>query len=224
MAYGSGKLVFYMRWCFGDPVEYPKELILQLCQLSRAEKVETVWSLFGEMRWLSEEGRQDIIYFLESPTTGWIRRRSKVDIEVISLEGGKEAGFQELGENVPIEKVTEFWEKGKCLWIDLGICPMSERMREAIEKGIPAEVREFFAPGFDGMNFTIGYHDLVGEGPGGPRYLGIVFLSIAFSSIGVPKDWELFEGLVFELEEVQEIKRELEEVVGPLEQIVFWSF
>jgi len=222
--YGRGELVFYTRWCFGDPVEGPKELILQLCQLSGVERVETVWSLFGKMRWLSEEGRQDIIYFLESPATGWIRRRREVDIEVIPLSGGEEAGFEELGSNMPIEKIPEFWDKGKCLWINLGIhSPMSKRMFEAVEKGIPTDVRGFFVPGFDGMNFTIGYHDLYGDGPGGPRYLGIVFLSIAFPGIGVAKDWYAFEELVFELEEVENIRRELEEVTGPLEQTVLWD-
>jgi hypothetical protein len=49
------------------------------------------------------------------------------------------------------------------------------------------------------------------------------FLSIAFPGIGVAEDWYAFEELVFELEEVQDIKRELEEVTGPLEQTVLWD-
>ena len=100
---------------------------------------------------------------------------------------------------------------------------MSKRTCEAVEKGIPTDVRGVFVPGFDGMNFTIGYHDLYGAGPGGPRYLGIVFLSIAFPGIGVAKDWYAFEEIVFELEEVENIRRELEEVTGSLEKTVLWD-
>lgn len=207
-----GELVFYTRWRIPDP----KEWILHLCQLSGAQKAETVWLLHGKWRWLSEESRKEIIHFLESPP-GWVRRLKGTTIEIV------EDYPPELGSDLPIEKLPEFWQEGRCLWIDLGICPLSHKIYEAVKKFISPEIRDYFIPGHYGMNFTIGYHELGGDGPEGIRHLGIVFLSISFSGIGVAKDWIAFEEQVFELEEVQAVKRELEEVTCPLEQTVLWS-
>lgn len=207
-----GELVFYTRWRTPDP----KEWILHLCQLSGVQKAETVWLLYGEQRWLSEETREEIIHILES-RPDWVRRPKGATVEVVKED------YQELGRNLPIEKLPEFWQEGKCLWIALGICPLSGKIYEAVEKFISPEIRGYFIPGHDGMNFTIGYHELYGNGPEGIRHLGIVFLSISFSGIGVAKDWIAFEEQVFELEKVQEVKRELEEVTCSLEQTILWS-
>lgn len=198
----------------------PKEWILRICQITGAKEARWVDFLEEGERWLSESDDYWIFLAIERGETGWIRNPHDL-IEVVPYS-------PPLGENVPIEKVPEFYEEGKCLHIAISAinCPLCKKISEAVQKSVPSEIRDYCAPGLNGVSISIGYHDLWGDTPTGPVYFGQVFCSINIISVGIPVPGkaEIFEEMIFNLPEVKEVKSQFEEITGPLEQCVFLSF
>lgn len=96
------------------------------------------------------------------------------------------------------------------------------RIWQAIETSIPESIRDRFAPG--GFLIRAGWHDIFETTEHEEGHLfGRAFLSISFFSYGTPNDWKECRRMILENPEVQAVKRELEEIAGPLEQCVYWS-
>jgi len=114
-----GQLVFYT---LHEP-ENPEEWILHLCRLSGVESVKWVSYLEEEERWylwnLEELDFNEII-------------ESEVIIEVVGM-------LPLLAKNISIEKVAKFYNYKECLYISIGICPLSDKIYEAMSK-IPEEL------------------------------------------------------------------------------------
>lgn len=91
--------------------------------------------------------------------------------------------------------------------------------------GIPGPgVIGYFIPGQQRMSFTISYHHgITGNTSRRTEDIEDIYCSISFFNIGCPIDWKAFEEIVFEVPEGQAIKRELEMIIGPLEQFIGWS-
>jgi hypothetical protein len=120
------------------------------------------------------------------------------------------------------ENLPQFYREGLSLWASLDSSPLARRVAESIAGEISESIRGSFIP--NDLNVTIGYHDLCdfAEHEDGFR-IARPFLSLKFFSYGTPFHWQAFRAAVFEIPEVQVVRREFESVVGPLEQCVFWS-
>jgi hypothetical protein len=113
---------------------------------------------------------------------------------------------------------------GRSLTADLAKSPLADRMWDAVYHGIPEHVRGAYGFCPDSLFITIGFHDLgeFAEHEDG-LYIARPFLSIRFWGQRTPSDWQSFRERVFQLPEVQAIRRDLEAATGPLQQCVFWS-
>jgi len=97
------------------------------------------------------------------------------------------------------------------------------RIGRAVEARIPEDIRGDYAP-WDPF-VQIGWHDLweCAEHDDG-LFIARAFLSIGFFGYSTPNNWPAFRKAVFQLPEVQEIKVDLERVIGqPLEEVVYWN-
>lgn len=218
-----------------------------MCQISGAQYAEFVTYLKDPYRWFVSFSEQDmeileeffkrlgekltiIIETVEEsehldekvPNTEIVEESELLDegAPIIEIVNGREY----LCKNVPIENVPDFYNEENCLWVNLGICPLSTYLHESVLKGIPEEIRSYFAPGQQGMSIYIGHHDLFGNVKDeSVDYVATSFCSISFDSYGCPKDWNIYRAILFSLPEVHEVKQKLEAIVGPLEQCVIWS-
>jgi hypothetical protein len=93
---------------------------------------------------------------------------------------------------------------------------------DSINKSIPENIRGNFLP--TEVSIKVGYHDLYEYAENDDGHLfGRPFLSVRFFGYSTPNDWDGFREMVFKLPEVQTLKKELEQILGPLEQCVYWD-
>jgi hypothetical protein len=99
---------------------------------------------------------------------------------------------------------------------------MGKRIMEAVEAGIPQGVRNNFLP--SDLIVWAGEHLLWEDAENEEGVLiARPYLSVKFFGYGTPLDWKAFRREVFVLPGVQEAKRELEAILGPLQECVYWS-
>ncbi|HVT87423.1 MAG TPA: hypothetical protein VHD56_01110 [Tepidisphaeraceae bacterium] len=93
---------------------------------------------------------------------------------------------------------------------------------QAVETKIPVEIRGEFIPSDPVV--CIGWHDIweSAEHDEG-LFIARAFFSIGFFGYSTPNDWKAFRERVFELMEVQDVKLDLQRLIGhPLEQVIYW--
>jgi len=122
--------------------------------------------------------------------------------------------------NLP--ELCDLYQEGKSLSVYRMHSQFGSRVSAAITNDIAEQIRGNFAP-ID-MNITIGFHDLWENAEHDEGlFLARPFVSVGFFGYGTPHDWAAFRVAVFAVPEVQAVKREIETVVGPLEQCIYWS-
>jgi hypothetical protein len=121
-----------------------------------------------------------------------------------------------------IQEALKLYRDGSALLLMLvGRSKLFERMVE-ITSAIPESIRGYFVPSSPWIN--IGYHDIFDafESEQGHLY-GRAFFSIKFDCPGMPHNPKEYRRLLFEIPEIDEIRKGFESIVGPLEQCVYWD-
>lgn len=101
--------------------------------------------------------------------------------------------------------------------------PIGLKIGRSVETQVPKEIRGDFIP--TDPIVKIGWHDLweCAEHHEG-LFFARAFLSVGFFGYFTPNNWQAFREAVFKIPEIQEVKTDLERVVGmPLEGVIYWS-
>ncbi len=119
------------------------------------------------------------------------------------------------------EDFVSYYKDARCLMSTLCDSPLADRITTAVQDGIAEEIRGRFLP-MD-LTLNIGYHDIfecseVEEG----QYFARAFIAVEFFGYGTPNDWQAFRQRVFQLPGVISVKRDIEQILGPVEECVFW--
>lgn len=138
------------------------------------------------------------------------------------LRGDDEVPTDFFYDALSIEEFEKLYVPPTSLSGKLRDSPVAARIYGAIEGTIPATIRGEFRP--NEVFVTMGFHDLFewSEHDEGLLFAR-AFLSIHFNGYGTPYDWPAFRQTVFAIPEVRSVKRELEAVIGPLEECVYWN-
>ena len=127
-----------------------------------------------------------------------------------------------VGNRIPVAQVVNLYEPDRYLVLEVGVSRIGTRVSRAVTRGIPESIRGSFLP--TDLFLGIGGHDLFeGAEHEEGHLIDRSFLSVSFFGYGIPNDWNRFRELVFDLPEIAQTKREIEEILVPLEQVVYWS-
>jgi hypothetical protein len=92
---------------------------------------------------------------------------------------------------------------------------------EAVKESLSPTIRDNFLP--TDAFVSVGSHDLWEDAENDDgTFIARPFLSVMFFGYGSPLNWKEFRTRVFDIPAIQQVKRELEAVLGPLQQSVFW--
>ncbi len=163
---------------------------------------------------------------LLTPDTSWRRAKSEPVYSVDDPPGvypQDEDPSEQIGRKWPVDQAAELF-----VGLDLRhifyvrASPRGRSIYEAINRDTPETIRGTFW--VVDVSVWIGFHDLFEfsehlEG----RYFGRASFSFHVSGHGCPNDWAEFGRRVFDVPEVRSLKADLESIVGPLEQCVYWS-
>jgi hypothetical protein len=127
-----------------------------------------------------------------------------------------------VGESLMLSQVAPLFAQGRTLRINIGECPLSTRVYQAIWTNIAIDIRGEFIPRV--MCVTIGEHDIIASDrvPEG-SLIARAFMSVSFCGYGVAIDCESMREQVLRLHEIAIVRRSLESVAGPLDVSVHWS-
>ncbi len=129
---------------------------------------------------------------------------------------------EELPDADAAEEFVGYYMDGRCLSGVMADSPLADRVMKAVQESIPADIRGDYLP--TELVLQVGYHDHyecaeVDEG----QYFGRAFISVGFSGYSSPCDWDEFRQRVFLIPEVVSVKQDLERILGPLEQCIYWD-
>ena len=121
-----------------------------------------------------------------------------------------------------VNDIASLYITGRTLSMALSMHRIGEAVFDIVEKKIINDVRGDYIPSDIGLMF--GYHDLfyLDENDNGV-FVARPFFSLSIFGYNVPNDIEAFREQVFALEEIQKIKKELEQVTGPLGECAIWD-
>ena len=197
----TGEIVFYSAV---EPAD-PRGLLLRFLESLGIEKVFDAWRTKGvECGWdYLERNRRatgDEVY--QQP------------IEYLEVRGLK------------LIDVVELYLADRYLRIDvgpLGSGGYGNRVSAAIRDEVPPEVRGNFNPG--AMYLGVGYHDLfeAREDEDTTVYIARAFFSVSFFGYGTPRDWPEMRRVVFHAPGIVRVKRDLEAMLGPLQECIYWN-
>jgi hypothetical protein len=113
-----------------------------------------------------------------------------------------------------IESVPSLYIEGTCLRVSFDACPLSNRIKAAIRRGVEAVLLGDFS--VDGLAFEIGEHDVfqscfLDE----PLLCGRYFVSISFTARGMPADPKAMLSQVQALAEFDTFRLEFDRLFGP---------
>jgi hypothetical protein len=121
-------------------------------------------------------------------------------------------------------EISDLCVDGTCLFIEVGVCDpgWGDRIKSAVERGVALAVRGRFTP--CELYLRVGYHDIIecSENDDG-LFVARASFSVEFFGYNSPHDWAEMRQQTFRLPEVVEIKRELEKVLGHLDEFMFWD-
>ena len=205
----SGELTFFTERELADPPHVIAQVLRctgydGTCGAARTIGEERSWEASHEP--VNEE---DIIVAADdgSPLVMW-------DPEDVEIE--------DLGYGLGVRDVPALYEPRKCLMIRLPMEPLGTAIGEALRAAIPPEIDGGFLP--REPIIKIGYHDIFEDAEHDEGYFfGHAFFSFSLFSYTTPLDWPRYREMVFQVPAVQDLKRQLEEIVGPLEQCVYWD-
>lgn len=120
-------------------------------------------------------------------------------------------------EQVPIPDVPKFYEEPWGLLVQFAGSPLGNGLEQEIAAAVPKEIRGDWIPAAPVIK--LGWHDVFGsvEHRQG-RYHGRAFLSFELEGEWYPRDWARFRAALFDLPQVRELRRNVEAIVGPVEQ------
>lgn len=204
----NGQIVFWTDADLGHPQE-TIDMIVELSGVSEADFVERTKS----------ESRDWDIFLKETGLAAG---------DEASLGGGIRPYWVEIEEHiedipspVPASELSRYYVDGTSLHAGLEKARHADLIVGAV-KGFPERVRGDFEP----WNFVVrcGYHDLFEcvENDAG-TYFGRASLSISFWGYGLPEDWDEFRRMAEADEVIQAVRREYEEILGPLSQVCYWD-
>lgn len=205
----SGKLTFFTEREFSDP----PTMIERILERFGHHKTVFVYRTIGEERsWeASHEAirEEDIVASADDGTPIIVWDPEDVEIE-------------DLGRRIDVRDVPALYERGKCLVIGLSMDPLGAVMAEALRAVIPPEIDGGFLP--REPIIRIGYHDIFEYAEHDEGHIfGHAFFSFSLFSYSTPRDWPRYRKMVFGVPAVLDLRRQIEEIVGPLEQCVYWD-
>jgi hypothetical protein len=105
--------------------------------------------------------------------------------------------------------------------LDLSVSPIGCRIEKDVVENIDGSIRGDYVPA--DIFFRIGYHDIWEAAEHEEGFLfARAFLSISFWGYSSPNNWKAFRQQVFRLKGVRDVKCELESLIGPLEECIYW--
>jgi hypothetical protein len=127
-----------------------------------------------------------------------------------------------VGSEAAIDELASEYRDALSLTIWFGTCSLADLVAEAIQSGVDQDLRGDFCP--TELALTVGYHDLFeqAEHPDG-FLIARPFVSVRFWGYGAPTDCELARERILGLMTIEKIKKELSEVIGPLDAFVYWD-
>ena len=141
-------------------------------------------------------------------------------VAAMSSDEQEEDDDEHLGCGIPLERLPKLYKPRCHLRLDVGVTEPGNRVYEAIKTEIPTSVRKNFVAG--DLFVGLGFHDVIDPVPD-PHLIARPFLSVEFFGYGTPNHWEAFREVVWQLPVLQEVKRQLEEIAGPLNRYVLWD-
>jgi len=127
-----------------------------------------------------------------------------------------------LDDGLPIAALASHYKEPCSLKIAILSCPLSARVATICSDAISEDVRRDFIP--SDLSITIGYHDLFEDAEHDEGYyIARPFCSVSFFGYETPKDWQEYRRRVFAVPGLQQIERELAEIIGPTKHCVYWT-
>lgn len=162
---------------------------------------------------------------------GWAARSVEEDREWELLQRSRhlpdvieETAWENIGRTLPPAAGPSLYQEERCLMLSLRDTTIDEHISEAVHRSIPLEILGNFQLPGGGLALRFGYHDIfeTTEHEEG-RLFGRSFFSIILNGFGCPNDWEETRRRIFEIPELQRIKKAYEEIAGPLQQCIYWD-
>ncbi len=144
------------------------------------------------------------------------------DDDVIVMVDEDDVPTEIVGRLQRVEDAVNLIDTDGCLTIHVGPNPLGPRIAEAINMAIPGSVRGEFVP--TDPIICIGYHDIFECAEHDEGFLfGRAFFSFRLFGYGTPLDWTRYRKEVFNVGAIKALKADLEEIIGPLDQCIYWS-
>lgn len=155
---------------------------------------------------------------------------SKTDVESMDwLVFIEEAEFDDddddefLGANLPLKAIEEIEleEKGN-ICLNLSASVFSKHIYDELRRAIPEELSLDFVP--SRLSLRVGPHDIFEcvENQDG-HYFGRATFSFTLWGDGFPEDVTKYREHIFSNAELIRFKEKLEQLIGPLEQCIYWD-
>ncbi len=209
----NGQIVFYTE----RSVQSPQRLIRGTIDIVDADRVWLATRSIGEDReWAS----------MHPPLLSVRRLRLAWRDLVLSVKGSLVMVVEDdtdiVGQDVTPEQVEELYREGTCLRFQFAGDPLGTRLWEAIKLAIPAEVAGNFEPA--SPSIAVGGHDIWEDAEHERGHLfGRAAFSLGIFGYGTPADWKRYREMIFDVPEVMELQKRLEELAGPMKRCVYWS-
>jgi hypothetical protein len=127
-----------------------------------------------------------------------------------------------VDEGMSLSEIPSLYNDGGCLTVSIGVCPLADRVEQAVKQGVSEVIRSDFLP--CELAIVMGFHDIFDCSEFDEGFLfGRAFLSISFYGYGCAADFMGMREQTFDLPAIRKIKQELELITGPLKQCMYWN-
>jgi len=118
-----------------------------------------------------------------------------------------------------IEEAAEYYQPGGMLTTLAGYSRVGHRLFDDVIASIPENIRGSFVPG--DAHVRLGWHDIYeAQYAETARLHATAFLSVSFSGSGYPERMDECRERIFALPVMQNFKRDLEAIIGPVKTLM----
>jgi hypothetical protein len=196
----SGELVFYTQVA----IAHPARAVLDVMHLAGAERIAIASRTL-------------------EPDRGWRALQETLEEPFVAAQVAEDdVPTEYFYDGLDLDTAAELYLPDKCVRLHMGRNRIGRELFQAIGEYVPESIAGEFSP--SSPIIVVGWHDIFenAEHEEG-HFFARAFFSFRLYGIKSPRDWNRYREMVFDVPKVVEVKRRLEDVVGPLEQCVYWD-